>query len=152
MTCPKHETWEGFSGQGHRGRKCVCAAGTLHRDEGMSPLLTQRSLISTRLPITRLLPPPPAEQAPRSYAPWELPFSSLCPVSRINIIAHFHVEIFCPGVSLLRLRPKMQTFFSSFVKNSICFHSKTVLTSHPISCPWGSLQLHLEFSLSTFPF
>lgn len=43
-------------------------------------------------------------------------------------------------------------FFFSFVKHNICFHSPAALRSHPVSCSRGSLQLHFEFALSTFPF
>lgn len=43
-------------------------------------------------------------------------------------------------------------FVSSFVKHSICFHSPAALRSHPVSCSLGSLQLHFEFALRTFPF
>lgn len=71
--------------------------------------------------------------------------------SRIDTSAYFHPEILCPGVGLLRLYPKMQTFPPLHAEQHL-LSLQTRAAPHPASCPPGSLQPHSEFPLSTFPF
>ena len=137
----------------------LCCRNSRHRDQGDGPVAGRRLAgfpLLSRPQVHRAawaLASAPSGAAPASgfSGLWSYLSPRSAPFSRTDPTARVHMEILGPGVSLL-LGPTAQTFFSSFVKNSMCFHSTTVLTSLPVSCPRGPLQLRSEFSLGTFPF